>query len=162
MIRTGQSSLNLQLLALSTALRKRAISRVFLASSFLVSPSSFFVSLNSSFRGFTIFSIKIRVACSALSIRTLSASALAFSASALARSASAFDFNTVAFRVTTPMTDANSPPPSIQFSITLNSIASRLLVNDYSPESFPANRPIIHCTKPVSAIPFATRVAPKP
>lgn len=93
---------------MSIAFRRRAISR-FAASRY------FLVSFSSSFRGFTMFSTKTRVACSALSTRTVSASATAFSASA-------FAFLTVAFSVTMATIVATRPLPSTMFSISLVSM----------------------------------------
>ncbi|AFJ08379.1 hypothetical protein PIN17_A0881 [Prevotella intermedia 17] len=90
------------------AFRSRAISR-------LVALRSFLVSFNSSFKGFTMFSISTRVAFSVLSIRTVSASASAFSASA-------FAFRTVDFIVMTAITVATRPPPSTRFINSLSSI----------------------------------------
>ena len=76
-----------------------------------------------------MFVISTRVACSALSIRTVSASAFAFSASALAFSALALASRTVARRVRTAMSKPTRPPPSTKLSISLNCI--RLLFYTY-------------------------------
>ncbi len=97
------------------AFLRRAISRVFLASSFFVPASSSFVSLNSSFKGLTMLSIRIRVACSALSMRTDSASASDFDASA-------FAFLTVARREPMAATVPTRPPPRTMLMISLMSM----------------------------------------
>ena len=66
-----------------------------------------------------MFSIKMRVACSALSMRTVSASARAFSAAALAS-------RTVDRKVASFTRLASSPPPSTMFMISPSSISARV------------------------------------
>lgn len=107
------------------AFLRRAISLVLRA-------SSFFVSLNSSFKGFTMFSIKIRVAWSALSKRTDSASALAFSASAPACRA-------LLRSITRPDTVATRPPPNNTFN---NSLHISLTFFTNNTNQFFAPRPL--------------------
>nr|DAY71831.1 MAG TPA: hypothetical protein [Caudoviricetes sp.] len=132
---TGQSPECLQLPASPIALRRRAISRLVEQNSFLVARSSSRVSFNSFFNGSTILSINIRVACSVLSIRTVSASALAFSASA-------FALRTVAFSVRSPMTAANKPPPSTRLSISLSSISDTCLCLAFRFLDYKADKPL--------------------
>ncbi len=100
------------------AFLRRAISR-FEASRYLL------VSLSSSFNGFTMFSTRIRVACSALSIRTVSASASAFIDSA-------FAFLTVARSVHIAAIVATRPPPRRRFRISLMFMPSIFLLLVYS------------------------------
>ena len=89
-------------------------------------------------------------------IRTVSASAVAFSAFALASL-------TVDFRVMMAIIVATRPPPSTRFMTALKSIRTLVFqVKAYLPTSLPANSPMSHWTKPVSATPLDTRDAPNP
>ena len=81
-----------------------------------------------------MLSIKMRVACSALSIRTLSASASAFWASASARTASAEALRTVLRSWLMATMALTSPPPRTTFSISLqDNIVS--VISDYTTRS---------------------------
>lgn len=70
---------------------------------------------------------------------------------------------TVDFRVMMAIIVATRPPPSTRFMTALKSIRTLVFqVKAYLPTSLPANSPMSHWTKPVSATPLDTRDAPNP
>lgn len=72
-------------------------------------------------------------------------------------------FLTVDFRVMMAIIVATRPPPSTRFMTALKSIRTLVFqVKAYLPTSLPANSPMSHWTKPVSATPLDTRDAPNP